>query len=200
MDGRVSTALSLLAVALSAAAFVRSGKGPAAPADAPVALAENAEGAENAEAVVAENAEGAHVYGGGGGDEAEVGRHGGRESPAPTMARLSGHFAAAWYAAKAGNAPLVGYELHEMEEAVEALEGSRIRGVDLGAVAHQKLDNNIGNMRRAMEQGEWENFDRAYRTTLDACNSCHQAQGVGFIQIVVPDQPPAGNRRWSPGS
>lgn len=206
MEARAATGLALVALALSVAALVRSGGGPAKPAVAPpverVAVVENAEGAavENAEGAVAENAEGAVATGTHGAEGQEVGATGARESPAPIMSRLSAHFAAAWYAAKAGNAPLLEYELHEMEEAVASLEGRRLRGVELGAMAHKRLDNNVGNMRRAVEQGDWDNFDRAYHTTIDACNTCHRDNGVPFIQIVVPDQPPMGNRRWAPGS
>jgi len=41
-------------------------------------------------------------------------------------------------------------------------------------------------------------FSRAFGKLTDACNSCHQAAGFGFIAIRVPTSSPFSNQSFSP--
>lgn len=182
MDGRPALAVAGVALVVAGVALVRTlppaptpvvSVAPPAPLDSGEDAAAEAEGpAPTAEAPGATQV-----------------------SPGPTMDRLSSHFAAVWYAAKAGNTELAGYSLTEMGEAARALEGRRRLGRTLDP--HTRLSRPLDSMKRALGRGDWEGFDRAYHSTIDACNRCHDDNGVP-IEIVVPEEPPVSNRRWAP--
>ena len=117
------------------------------------------------------------------------------------MRQLGQRINATWYAAQAGNAALVDYELREIAEVIEDVEKGRpMEGeVDVAAMIKTLLPVRLEALKTTVEAGNAEAFRAAYQETLDACNSCHTLTKHPFIRVVTPTSPSVGNLDWAAG-
>ncbi len=114
------------------------------------------------------------------------------------MTTIQLHAAKLWFAAKAANWELAGHQLHEMEEAMEAVKKSNVEknGVKISNVMDAVLQTQIAELEKSIKQKSQTEFLKAYDMTLSACNGCHIESGHKFIQIVRPSAPPVTNQKW----
>src|SRR5439155_7583773 len=92
-----------------------------------------------------------------------------------------------WYAAEAGNWELA---LYELSEAVQLME--------LGAFVRPKyeramvmfLEDDVDPVRLAIEERDWEGFERGFQRMVERANAYHEQFNKGFIRWRLPEMPP----------
>jgi cytochrome c553 len=62
-------------------------------------------------------------------------------------------------------------------------------------ISEPALDEVAASVKAKDEQG----FKHSFARLTDACNSCHEAAGKGFIKIRVPTLSPFSNQVFAPG-
>jgi hypothetical protein len=116
------------------------------------------------------------------------------------MSTIQLHAGKMWFAAKAANWELAGYEVDELKETMEAAEklNEEKNGVKISPLLDAVLKTQIAGLEEAVKSGSAPKFQKSYDETLTACNSCHGEAGFKFIHIVRPTAPPVSNQRWEP--
>lgn len=114
------------------------------------------------------------------------------------MTTIQLHAGKLWFAAKAANWDLAIYELHELEETMEAVKKLKAEknGVKISGVMDAVLRTQIAHLEETIKQKNPGEFQKAYDETLGACNGCHKESGHKFIQIIRPTAPPVTNQNW----
>ena len=114
------------------------------------------------------------------------------------MTTIQLHAAKLWFAAKASNWELAAYELHELEETMEAARKLNIEknGVKISNVLDAVLQTQIAQLEKSIKQKNQSDFQKFYDETLSACNGCHTEAGYKFINIVRPTASPVTNQKW----
>jgi len=114
------------------------------------------------------------------------------------MTTIQLHAGKLWFAAKAANWDLAIYELHELEETMEAVKklNAEKNGVKISGVMDAVLRTQIAQLEQAIKRTNPGEFQKAYDETLSACNGCHNESGHKFIQIIRPTVPAVTNQKW----
>ncbi len=104
------------------------------------------------------------------------------------------------YAGTVKNWSLANYELSQIRK---SLDNAAKFYPDSANIALAKLIREISEpaLSRVGDAISAENsaaFSRAFGKLTEACNSCHQAAGFGFIIIRVPTSSPFSNQSFSP--
>jgi len=116
------------------------------------------------------------------------------------MAELGTRHGALWFAGEAGNWPLAGYMVHELEELVEEIEQLHpvYHEVQVAAMLRETTMPAVEQLEEATEAGDGAAFAVAFDRLTAACNQCHAASGRGFIVMQRPATPPYTNLRFAP--
>ncbi len=114
------------------------------------------------------------------------------------MTAMQFHMGKLWFAGKALNWELAGYELDELKEGIEsAVELHAVKNnVDTSGVLKSLLTSQIEPLGKAILNKDLEGFKKGYLQTLEACNQCHQTTAHGFNVITLPTTPPVSNQLW----
>jgi hypothetical protein len=114
------------------------------------------------------------------------------------MTTIQLHAAKLWFAARASNWELAAYELHELEETMEAARKLNVEknGVKISNVLDAVLQTQIAQLEASIKKKNQSDFQTAYEETLSACNGCHTEAGYKFIHITRPTAPPVTNQKW----
>ncbi len=92
-------------------------------------------------------------------------------------------FALAWQAAQAGNWEMTEYQLDEALEIQEVGEVTRpAKASLLKAFENEHMDP----LFDAIQARNLAQFQSAYNSAIDGCNSCHQATGHPYVRVRVP--------------
>jgi hypothetical protein len=99
-----------------------------------------------------------------------------------------------WFASKAGNWDLVGYEAAHIavDLANAAMTYNQIPVELIGQISGPLRDIQAAARGKSLSR-----FLSAYSEFTSACNSCHAAGGVAFIRIQTPVASPFGNQSFS---
>jgi hypothetical protein len=116
------------------------------------------------------------------------------------MTTMQLHAGKLWFAAKAANWELAGYELDELKETMEAAENlsAEKNGVKISPVLDSVQKTQVAALEETLKAKNAAKFQKAYDETLAACNGCHADAGYKFIHIIRPAAPPVTNQRWAP--
>ena len=102
-----------------------------------------------------------------------------------------------WFAGKLRNWPLAAYELEQVRasfsDAMRLYPNIPVADLSIMGPAAQKLD-------QAIKAEDSAKFARAFGEMTDACNSCHQSIGRGFIKIQIPAASPFSNQSFEPSA
>ena len=114
-----------------------------------------------------------------------------------------GHrMSAVWFAGEAGNWDMAHYQILEMVEIQETGETTRpARAPALKSFESSFLDP----LDKAIEAKDKTQFETAYRSAIQGCNSCHGSQtsadfpkGFSFIKVQVPQKSIWDIYAWMP--
>lgn len=114
------------------------------------------------------------------------------------MSTIQLHTAKLWFAAQAANWELVRFELHELDETIEAAEmlHATKNNVNISSVLQSMRETQLFQMSQASDEKDLNAFKRIYGQTIEACNGCHRPAGYAFIHITHPSAPPVMNQSW----
>lgn len=118
------------------------------------------------------------------------------------MTTMQLHMGKLWFAGKADNWDLAGYELDELRETMDAAQNlhSTKNGVDISKVLAAVAQSQISQLATSIEKKNQSHFTHAYDEALSACNGCHEESGHRFIKITRPTAPPVTNQKWDGSS
>jgi hypothetical protein len=105
-----------------------------------------------------------------------------------------------YFAGHLGNWRLTRYELSQIRKSFD--EAAKLYP-DIANVALEKLIAETSGpalmqVSDAIKTEDGAAFSRAFGKLTEACNSCHQAAGFGFIFIRVPTSSPFSNESFAP--
>lgn len=105
-----------------------------------------------------------------------------------------------WFAGGAGNWPLADYEIKELREGFETVAKyyPTFNNVPLAEMINTIRETNFAELDKTVTGRDRAEFVRAFDRLTTACNSCHQANDLGFISIQRPTSPPFSNQAFSP--
>jgi hypothetical protein len=106
------------------------------------------------------------------------------------MAQVQIHHAKLYNAGHARNWVLAAYSLHEINEALQAVQtfNDQFEGfpTPLSEVVPQLVGPSLGEIHGAIRARDGARFDAAFKSLTAACNACHAMLEHGFIQIREP--------------
>ena len=104
------------------------------------------------------------------------------------MGAIQMRHAKLWFAGTRGNWPLASYELGELWEGFEdaARFQPDFKGRPISHMIREIASQPLSDVEKAIGAKDNDKFSNAFKALTDACNSCHQAAGYGFISIRIP--------------
>jgi hypothetical protein len=93
-----------------------------------------------------------------------------------------------WYATSARNWELAAYQLGEIKEIMLDVEDlyPTFKNLPLNKMLDAVITGEIAQAEKALDAKDFQKFSAAYDKLTQACNSCHQATGNGFIVMQRP--------------
>ncbi len=106
------------------------------------------------------------------------------------------------YAGQVANWPLAHYEMALMRQSFEQAARSYpgVGNVPFAEFVKTKSTPALDEIGRAIAAQNRQGFAVAFEKLTDACNSCHQASGFGFVVIRVPTLSPSAIRSFRRGN
>ena len=114
---------------------------------------------------------------------------------ATAMTQVAYNFSNLWFAARAENWPLAQFYANETRVRLRwALRITPVRKISTGDLELQPfLDtlekDPLAKVGEAVAAKNVQQFEAAYRATLDACHACHTASEKGYLALQVPTAP-----------
>ena len=101
-----------------------------------------------------------------------------------------------WYAGKAGNWDLAGFELGQLKTSL--VEAALLySGIPVSNVT--TLSNPLQAVEDAIGAKDGKRFEKAYGDLTAGCNACHGSMQRSFIAIRPPTDQPFGDQVFAPG-
>jgi len=106
-----------------------------------------------------------------------------------------------WFAGKAKNWDLAGYEIDEIKEGLEdaAKQFPTRDGVAVADMIKATIDPALDELEKAVDAKSSAKFAAAFDKLTGACNTCHAGAKKEFIRIQRPTAPPLTNQNFAPG-
>jgi hypothetical protein len=108
------------------------------------------------------------------------------------MVETGYRFAELYWAGTEQNWPYAAYQAEKIQTAIErGLERRPARAASAGSF----LDTTLPTVQEAIEIGDLGQFTERFEELRAACNSCHIAERMEFMNVVIPEQRtvPLGN-------
>ncbi len=106
------------------------------------------------------------------------------------MAQVQTQHAKLFYAGHAKNWELAAYSLHEINEALQAVQTFNDQFEDfptpLSELVPSLVGPPLGEIHTAIRSSDAARFETAFKSLTAACNACHAMLKHGFIQVVTP--------------
>jgi hypothetical protein len=106
------------------------------------------------------------------------------------MAQVQIHHAKLYYAGHARNWELADYSLHEINEALQAVQVFNDQFEDfptpLSEVVPSLVGPPLGDIHVAIRAKDGARFDTAFKSLTQACNACHAMVKHEFIRVREP--------------
>jgi hypothetical protein len=114
------------------------------------------------------------------------------------MYELQRRWAAIWFAGKAGDAEMVKYQTHEIEEIVAVLDehDPQEAGVDVVDRVNVHVTDRLEGIEEAAEANDQELFEKRYNVVTAGCNGCHAETKHAFIRVKKPEYNPYPNLQF----
>ena len=105
-----------------------------------------------------------------------------------------------WYAGSARNWPLAAYQLGEIKEVMSDVQDlvPTFKSLPLAQMLDAVITGPIADVEKALDAKDSAKFAAGYDKLTAACNSCHQATGMGFVVIQRPARLGFPNQDFTP--
>jgi hypothetical protein len=108
------------------------------------------------------------------------------------MSQIQVHHAKLWFAGKSGNWELAGFEVGEIQEAIDDIpkycaDRPEVKSINMIIPAMDSLSE-------AIKEKNVNKFNDGFTLLTATCNNCHKATDHGFNVIKIPDIPPVTNQ------
>jgi hypothetical protein len=115
------------------------------------------------------------------------------------MQGIQRHHAALWFAGQAGNWELASFELKELEEGFDDARTYTPlhEGVDVKELLETLGPPATKGLHRSLEKADRQLFGESFRVLTVACNACHAAAKVPYIEIIEPTGVPTVNQSYA---
>ena len=100
-----------------------------------------------------------------------------------------------YFAGKAQNWPLAGYELRQLKASL-AEAANLYSGIPVSTVT--TMANSVELVEDAIGAKDGRKFAKVFGALTDGCNSCHRSMDRAFIAIRVPTEQPFSNQMFAP--
>jgi hypothetical protein len=116
------------------------------------------------------------------------------------MVEVAMRHAALWFAATYANWPFAGYQLRELEAALDDVRTVHPErdGVEIARLLDEGTVPALRAVDDAVEARTVEAFEVAFDGLTQACNDCHVAADLGAVRVQRPSLPPFTNLRYEP--
>ena len=116
------------------------------------------------------------------------------------MEVIQNEHAKLWYAGQARNWKLAAYQLGEIKEVMSDVQDlvPTFKNLPLAQMLDSVITGPIAQLEKSLDAKDFGKFSAGYRDLTQACNSCHQAAGVGFIRIRQPIGSAFPNQNFAP--
>src|SRR5215813_13512474 len=118
-------------------------------------------------------------------------------SNAHIMEDVSFHFSSLWFAGQKKNWPLAMFYYNESRNHIRwLLQKNPTTKTPEGEVVNLQgifdgIDTSVLPMlKKSIEDKNSEEFNSAYKLTLEACYSCHKSAGRPYLRPMIPTAPP----------
>jgi hypothetical protein len=98
-----------------------------------------------------------------------------------------------WFAGRAGNWPLAGYEIGELQEGFE--DADKLVG---GGTVDKMVGAPMKALQKIVDDKDRAAFPAAFDKLSAGCNSCHHMLGRPFIAIQRPTSLPYSDQSFTP--
>lgn len=116
------------------------------------------------------------------------------------MAQVQIQHTKLYYAGHSKNWELAGYTLHEINEALQAVQTFNDQFEDfptpLSEVVPVLVGPPLGEIHSAIRAKDSARFDAAFDSLTAACNACHAALEHAFIQVQTPSAGEFSNQKF----
>ena len=120
--------------------------------------------------------------------------------PAVLMAQVQVQHAKLYYAGRARNWQLAAYTLHEINEALQAVQTFHDAFEDFPTPLSELVPSLVGpplaEIHDAIRSKDSARFDAGYQSLTMACNTCHATLDHDFIQVQVPAAREFANQKF----
>jgi muramidase (phage lysozyme) len=108
------------------------------------------------------------------------------------MSQIQIHHAKLWFAGKYKNWELAGFEVGEIQEALDDIpkycaDRPEVKSISMVIPAMDSLSE-------AIKENNENKFSDGFTLLTATCNDCHKATDHGFNVIKIPDVPPVTNQ------
>ena len=124
---------------------------------------------------------------------------------AHAMVDVTYHFSNLWFAAQKRNWSLADFYLSETKSKLRwAVRLKPIRKdaanqeIRLEAILEAVENSPLKDLDSAIKDKDSERFERAYRSTLEGCYSCHKASAKPYLRPAIPSRPSETVLRFDP--
>lgn len=130
--------------------------------------------------------------------------HEAKESYVPGMGEIMGatqmRHSKLWFAGNVKNWELASYELDEIKEGLDdavKYYPTFKNDAPVSAMLDKFTSQPLTDLGRSIKAKDEISFKRSFDRLTNACNSCHQAAGMGFIVIKRPNVSPFSNQEFA---
>jgi peptidoglycan hydrolase CwlO-like protein len=103
------------------------------------------------------------------------------------MSSIQTHHAKLWFAGQNQNWKLADFEVHEIQETLEAIQ----KFISM-------IDPAMDSITHAVEQKNSQLFKTGFILLTNSCNNCHHATKHEFNVITIPENLPVVNQNFKP--
>lgn len=110
------------------------------------------------------------------------------------MSSIQVHHAKLWFAGQNQNWKLADFEMHEIGEAIDAIQEFQTERKESEKVP--MLKPALDAVNDAIQKQNAGLFKSSYLLLTNTCNNCHKAVDFGFNIVKIPDTPPYSNQAF----
>ena len=110
------------------------------------------------------------------------------------MSSIQVHHNKLWFAGQNENWKLADFEMHEIEETLEAIQQYQTERKESQKIG--MLQPALDSISSAIQQKNISLFKGSYTLLTNTCNNCHRATDFEFNVVKIPETPPFSNQEF----